>query len=159
MALGDRGDPRVPGCCVQLRQRRRLRELPGKRMFATARADDEYPHRSSLETSLAAPAVGSLAALDDATVAHWLTSYVDAWRTYDVAAIGALFSEDAVYRFHPWDEGEETVRGREAIVANWLEEPDATGSWTAEYRPWSVDGDRAVAVGITRYLATEDEPE
>lgn len=92
-------------------------------------------------------------------MAHWLTNYVDAWRTYDVAAIGALFSEDAVYRFHPWDEGEETVRGREAIVSNWLEEPDATGSWTAEYRPWTVDGECAVAVGITRYLATEDEPE
>jgi ketosteroid isomerase-like protein len=93
--------------------------------------------------------------VDDATVAHWLTNYVDAWRTYDVAAIGALFSEDAVYRFHPWDEGDETVRGREAIVSNWLEEPDATGSWTAEYRPWAIDGDRVVAVGTTRYL-TED---
>ena len=93
--------------------------------------------------------------MDLATVARWLTNYVDAWRTYDQAAIGALFSEDAVYRFHPWDEGEETVRGREAIVSNWLEEPDATGSWTAEYRPWVVDGDRVVAVGTTRYL-TED---
>ena len=95
--------------------------------------------------------------MDEATVAHWLTDYVDAWRTYDQAAIGALFSEDAVYRFHPWDEGEETVRGREAIVSNWLEEPDATGSWTAEYRPWAVDGDRVVAVGTTRYLTKDPQ--
>ena len=62
-----------------------------------------------------------------------------------------------MYRFHPWDEGDEAVRGREAIVANWLEEPDAAGSWTAEYRPWAVDGDRAVAVGVSRYLAEDPE--
>ena len=93
--------------------------------------------------------------MDEAAAAHWLTNYVDAWRTYDVAAIGALFSEDAVYRFHPWDAGEEAVRGREAIVSNWLEEPDATDSWTAEYRPWAIDGDRVVAVGTTRYLAED----
>jgi len=97
--------------------------------------------------------------VDDETVAQWLTRYVDAWRTYDRAAIGALFSEDAVYRFHPWDEGEETVRGREAIAANWLEEPDAADSWTAEYRPWAVDGDRVVAVGTTRYLDDRDAVE
>ena len=90
--------------------------------------------------------------MDGVAVTKWLASYVDAWRTYDAEAIGALFSEDAAYRFHPWDEGEETVRGREASVSNWLEEPDATDSWTAEYRPWAVDGDRVVAVGTTRYL-------
>ena len=95
--------------------------------------------------------------MDDATVAQWLANYVDAWRTYDPAAIAGLFSEDAVYRFHPWDEGDEAVRGRETIVSNWLEEPDAPGSWTAEYRPWAVDGDRVVAVGTTRYL-TEEGP-
>ena len=94
--------------------------------------------------------------MDDATVAQWLTSYVDAWRTYDAVAIGALFSENAVYRFDPW-EGEETVRGRDAIVSNWLEDPDATESWTAEYRPWAVDGDRVVAVGTTRYLTADRE--
>lgn len=88
-------------------------------------------------------------------MAQWLERYVDAWRTYEATAIAALFSEDAVYRYHPWAENEEVVRGRETIVSNWLEEPDATGSWTAEYRPWAVEGDRAVAIGATRYL-TED---
>ncbi len=101
----------------------------------------------------------TLAPVDQAAVTQWLARYVEAWRTYDAEAIGALFSEDAVYRFHPWDEGEETVRGREAIVSNWLEEPDEPGSWEAAYRPWTVDGERAVAVGTSRYLATEDAPE
>ena len=87
----------------------------------------------------------------------WLDGYVTAWRTYDADTIGSLFSDDAVYRFHPWDEGDDAVRGREAIVANWLEEPDAPGTWSAAYEPWLVAGDRAVATGVTRYLAEEGE--
>jgi ketosteroid isomerase-like protein len=97
--------------------------------------------------------------VDEAAVANWLERYVAAWRSYDPDEIRALFAEDAVYRFHPWDEGADAVTGREAIAANWLETPDDPGSWTAEYRPWAVDGDRAVAVGESRYLATDKEPE
>jgi ketosteroid isomerase-like protein len=78
----------------------------------------------------------------------WLDSYVDAWRTYDRAAIERLFSEDATYAYHPYDE---PLRGREAIVASWLEEPDEAGSWEASYRPLLIEGDRAVATGETRY--------
>ena len=82
---------------------------------------------------------------------RWLDAYVDAWRTYDPAAIGALFAEDATYAYHPYDEGEEVVRGREAIVANWLEEQDEPGTWEAGYRPLVVEGRRAVAEGTTSY--------
>ena len=60
---------------------------------------------------------------------------------------------------HPWDEGDGAVHGRDAIVSNWLEEPDAPGSWTAEYRPWAREGNRVVAVGTTRYLAESGEAE
>ena len=97
--------------------------------------------------------------MEKADVARWLEQYVAAWRSYDPDEIRALFAEDAVYRYHPWDEDDEVVTGREAIVANWLEEPDAPGSWTATYAPWALDGDRAVAVGESRYLATDDAPE
>ena len=55
--------------------------------------------------------------LDHATVATWLEAYSHAWQTYDATEIGALFSEDAVYYYHPFAE---PVRGREAIVASWL---------------------------------------
>jgi hypothetical protein len=82
---------------------------------------------------------------------RWLDAYVDAWRTYDPATIGALFAEDAIYAYHPYDEGEEVVRGREAIVANWLEERDEPGTWEASYRPLVVEGQRAVAEGTTSY--------
>ena len=79
----------------------------------------------------------------------WLDAYVEAWRTYDRDAIARLFSADATYAYHPYDD--EPLRGRDAIVASWLEEPDAAGSWEAAYRPLLIDADRAVATGETRY--------
>jgi SnoaL-like domain len=90
--------------------------------------------------------------MDDASVARWLTDYVAAWTSYDAEAIGALFSEDATYRWHPWDESDELAHGREAIVASWIDDRDAPGSWSAEYDPWLVHGDRAVATGVSRYF-------
>jgi ketosteroid isomerase-like protein len=84
-----------------------------------------------------------------ASVAAWLDRYVKAWRTYDPAAIGELFSSDAVYAYHPWDE---PVRGREAIVADWLEDRDEPDSWSASYEPLAIDGDLAVVTGRSRYV-------
>jgi ketosteroid isomerase-like protein len=80
---------------------------------------------------------------------RWLDAYVEAWRSYDRDAIGELFTEDATYAYHPYDE--EVLRGREAIVENWLDDRDEPGSWEASYEPLLIDGDRAVAVGETRY--------
>lgn len=81
-------------------------------------------------------------------VQRWLDDYVEAWRTYDAGAIADLFTEDASYSYNPWDE---PIEGREAIVAHWLSDQDAPGSWIAEYHPFVVAGDSAVAVGETRY--------
>lgn len=36
-------------------------------------------------------------------VDRWLFDYVKAWKTYDRDRIGALFSIDAEYRYHPYD--------------------------------------------------------
>jgi ketosteroid isomerase-like protein len=85
----------------------------------------------------------------------WLDAYIAAWRSYDPAAIGALFTDDATYAYHPYDSGEDVLRGRDAIVANWIDGQDEPGSWTAEYRPLMIDGDRAIAVGHTAYTAGE----
>lgn len=90
-------------------------------------------------------------------VQSWLDRYVEAWLSYDPAAIGELFSEDATYRYHPYDEGDSVVRGRNAIVADWVEPDgnastrDAEGTYDAHYEPFAVDGNRAVAVGWSRY--------
>jgi hypothetical protein len=82
----------------------------------------------------------------------WLVRYVDAWRLNDPVAIGDLFSMDVRYAFDPFSEA---VVGRPAVVATWLTEPDAPGSWEADYEVLAVEGDTFVAHGRTRYL-TDD---
>ncbi len=47
------------------------------------------------------------------------------------------------------------MKGRDAIVSAWLGDRDEPGSWSAEYQPWAIDGDRAVAVGVSRYFAAD----
>ncbi len=84
-----------------------------------------------------------------ATVSAWLDSYVQAWKTYDKEAIGALFSEDALYYYGPF---QEPVRGREAIVASWLEQPDQIGTYDGHYEPVVIEADRAVTNGRSRYF-------
>ena len=86
--------------------------------------------------------------MDRESVSRWLERYVDAWRSNDPEQIGALFTDDADYRYHPYDE---PVRGRSAIVASWLEDPDDPRSWEAHYEPIAVDGDVAVATGRSFY--------
>ena len=97
--------------------------------------------------------------MDHRSVQQWLDRYVDAWRANEPERIAALFSENATYSYRPYADEEQTIRGRDAIVAAWLEEPDAPDAWEARYEPWAVEEDRAVATGWSRYLATEEQPE
>jgi ketosteroid isomerase-like protein len=90
--------------------------------------------------------------IDHHHVARWLNAYVDAWKSYDPAAIGELFSEDAAYRYNPFDE---PVQGREAIVASWLNDRDTPGTYTAHYEPVAINGDVAVARGRSLYFAED----
>src|SRR3712207_9125960 len=55
---------------------------------------------------------GRRSSLTHDALQRWLDAYVDAWRTYDPAAIGALFAEDATYAYHPYDEGERSEERR-----------------------------------------------
>lgn len=92
-------------------------------------------------------------------VQRWLDGYISAWSSNDPGEIGALFGEDAVYSYRPWENENVTVRGRDAIVASWLENPDDPGSWEAQYEPYAVEGEKAVAVGWSRYEPSDDHPE
>jgi ketosteroid isomerase-like protein len=92
--------------------------------------------------------------LDKQAVKDWLEKYVQSWRTYDPQEISDLFTEDATYKYQPWGD---PVEGRDAIIANWLESPDAPDSWRAEYEPYAVEGDRAVTIGWTYYFAPDGE--
>ena len=78
-----------------------------------------------------------------AAVADWLDRYEQAWRTNDPDRIRDLFTEDAVYRWHPWEEPADGADGREEIVEAWLEQPDDPDDWTLECEPLAVDGDVA----------------
>lgn len=95
--------------------------------------------------------------MDRTTVQNWLDRYIAAWESYDAEQIGSLFSEDATYRYHPYDEGDNVVRGRDAIVQSWVapegneSDRDEPGTYDAMYEPYAIDGDRAVAVGWSRY--------
>jgi ketosteroid isomerase-like protein len=82
-------------------------------------------------------------------VQAWLDAYQEAWRSNDEAAIRELFARDATYAFHPY---EDPLRGSDAIVAAWLQEPDEPSSWEASYAPSLIEGQRAIAAGETRYL-------
>jgi ketosteroid isomerase-like protein len=97
--------------------------------------------------------------MDRSAVQDWLDRYVAAWRANDAMPIEELFSDDAVYGYRPWDSDDHTIRGRDAIVGSWLDEPDEPASWEAHYEPYAVEGDRAVAVGWSRYAAGGDSPE
>jgi ketosteroid isomerase-like protein len=93
-------------------------------------------------------------------VDRWLEAYAEAWKTYDRKQVEALFAEDISYRYHPEDE---PITGREAVVESWLVESensdasghDEPGTYEAEYRAFAVDGDAAVAIGVSSY---RDEP-
>ena len=91
--------------------------------------------------------------MDRAAVQAWLDRYVEAWHSYDPEAIGDLFSDDAVYRYHPYDPDSEVDRGRAAIVRAWQApgNRDQPGTYDGHYEAWAVDGRRAVAVGTSEY--------
>lgn len=90
--------------------------------------------------------------IDRSTVQRWLDSYVSAWKSYDTQAIGDLFSENATYAYDPFSE---PVQGRAAIVASWLDGPDAPGTYDAHYEPILIEGDRAVTNGHSLYYQTD----
>lgn len=97
--------------------------------------------------------------MEKSDVQAWLDRYIEAWRANEPEPIKALFTEDAVYRYRPYADPEQTATGNAAIAESWLEEPDGPDAWEASYEPYAVDGDRAVAVGFSRYHATPTEPE
>lgn len=90
--------------------------------------------------------------MDRSAFQRWLDAYIAAWKSYDPAMIGALFSEDVAYRYRPMDE---PVAGRQAVVADWLEQRDDPGTYQAQYEPLAIDGDVHVASGVSRYLDSE----
>jgi len=78
----------------------------------------------------------------------WIDTYVAAWSSNDPAEIGELFAKDARYFTHPF---RQPWRGRDEIVKNWIEDPDAPGSWDCRYEALAVNNDTGVVRGGTTY--------
>lgn len=101
--------------------------------------------------------------MDRTDAQAWLDRYVAAWLSYDADDIASLFTEDVLYRYHPYDD---PIVGREAVVASWLGEAnsdgastrDAPGTYAAQYEPVAVDGEIVVATGTSSYRERLDGP-
>lgn len=81
-------------------------------------------------------------------IGTWLAGYIAAWDSNDPAAIGALFTDDASYRFYPWAE---PAVGRDAIVARWLSGADSPGDHDFTWHPIGSDGPTRFVQGRTVY--------
>jgi ketosteroid isomerase-like protein len=99
-----------------------------------------------------------MAPVNRADVGNWLDRYVEAWKSRDPDRVSALFTEEAVYRYRPYPGGR-TLEGKTAIVQGWLAHSDGPDDWEASYEVFTVDGDRAVAVGTTRYFGSDEVPD
>ena len=87
--------------------------------------------------------------MDRAQVERWVRGYERAWSSNDPQDIGALFTEDAKYRFHPYDE---PLLGREAIVSQWIENKDEPEDYAFRFEVAGIDGDLAFVRGVSDYL-------
>ena len=93
-------------------------------------------------------------AITEKLVNGWVEKYVHAWRTYDEADIGALFTEGAEY--HEWPYVTDWV-GREQIVAGWGERKGwQAGGWEFDWSVLAISGDTAAVggTGVYRELGT-----
>jgi len=82
--------------------------------------------------------------------AAWLDRYIEAWKSHDAAVVGDLFSADVNYSQNG---GQTALDGREAVVADWLDEPYAPDAkWAASYEPLAIEGEVNVGIGSTRYF-------
>lgn len=82
----------------------------------------------------------------------WFDRYVAAWRSHDPGEIAALFSENALYRADPFDDG---VVGQQQIVAEWMEvfESDPEEEFEIAHEVVATNGDVGVVQGWITYTA------
>jgi ketosteroid isomerase-like protein len=90
-----------------------------------------------------------MAKLREADLDRWVEAYRRAWESNDPDDIATLWTEDATYYRRPDDE---PVRGRAAIVAEWLEVADSEGETAFEYEILAYGDGVGFVRGWTTYL-------
>lgn len=95
--------------------------------------------------------------MTESEIQDWLDRYIEAWQKNDPELVEALFTNDAVYRFRPYGGDGRVAEGVTDIVSSWIDFDEDPSEWEASYRPYAVDGDRAVAVGTSRYFGTGED--
>ena len=91
--------------------------------------------------------------MDRTDVERWVEAYVRAWDSNAPDDIGALFGDDAEYLTAPY---REPWRGRDAIVAGWIDRKDEPGEWSFDWDVIGVDGRRGFVQGTTTYGSEGD---
>jgi uncharacterized protein (TIGR02246 family) len=91
--------------------------------------------------------------VDRASVERWIDGYRRAWETNDPADVAFLFTEDALYYTAPY---REPWRGRDEIVAGWLDRKDEQGDWSFRHEVVAVCEDVAFVRGWTEYRTDSD---
>lgn len=91
--------------------------------------------------------------VDRGDVERWVERYIRAWTSNDPAEIADLFTEDARYYTAPH---REPWRGRDGIVAGWLDRKDEPGTWSFRYEVLAVAGDLGFVRGWTE---STEEPD
>jgi uncharacterized protein (TIGR02246 family) len=86
--------------------------------------------------------------MDRNALERWVSDYVRAWESNDPEAIGRLFTADATYYTAPF---RQPWRGRDAIVAGWLDRKDDPGTWTFDWQILATADDRGFVQGHTHY--------
>jgi uncharacterized protein (TIGR02246 family) len=81
-------------------------------------------------------------------VEKWIEGYRRAWESNDPAEIGALFATDAEYFTAPF---RQPWRGRDEIVARWIEGKDEPGQTSFDWKPVALTEEVAVIEGVTTY--------
>ncbi|MGH2535077.1 MAG: nuclear transport factor 2 family protein [Thermomicrobiales bacterium] len=86
--------------------------------------------------------------MEQTEASEWVERYTRAWEGNDPREIGDLFTDDALYYTAPF---REPWRGRDEIVAGWLDRKDEPGRWQFTYEVLAIAGDLGFVQGRTIY--------
>jgi hypothetical protein len=79
--------------------------------------------------------------LSTVQLSAWLHRYFIAWQSNKAEDVSGLFAEEAVYYYGPF---KESARGRDAIVANWVSNPEGQTKVVYDFNVLATEGNLGV---------------